>query len=150
MLTVRRSRLASVRRNPTVGRSLIFWILSLILMHKGWLVDNRATLYRLQTWCLLTEQYAQHHFCACWGTLSRFPRQHYLPFAKPYTPQKYQIVDDRERCPSRNSPGMNKLHCMSRNRLNRVDSELISYMKVDSGLTPAREPSLNKYPKNRF
>ena len=45
---------------------------------------------------------------------------------------------------------MNKFHCMSRNRLNRVDSELISYMKVDSGLAPAGEPSLNKYPKTRF
>ena len=31
-----------------------------------------------------------------------------------------------------------------------MDSELISYMKVDSGLTPAGKTSLNQYPEARF
>ena len=35
MLPVRRSRLARVRRNLTVGRSLTFWFSSLILVHKN-------------------------------------------------------------------------------------------------------------------
>ena len=35
MLPVRRSRLARVGRNLTVGRSLTFWFSSLILVHKG-------------------------------------------------------------------------------------------------------------------
>ena len=42
------------------------------------------------------------------------------------------------------------LHCVSTNRLNRVDSELMPYMKVDSGLTPAGKTSLNKYPRTKL
>ena len=90
MLSVRRSRLARAEIILTVARSLTFWFSSLILVHKGsanpWLVDNRATLYRLQIWCLLTEQYVQHQVCACCGTyhasrdkITCLSRDHTLP-----------------------------------------------------------------------
>ena len=154
IMSVRHSRLARVGNNLTVRRSLTSWFSSLILVHKGsanpWLVDNRATLYRLKIWCLLTEQYVQHQVCACFGTLSRFPRQHYLPLARPHALQEYHIVYDQERRTRRNRPGTNKLHCVSTNRLNRVDSELISCLKVNSGLTPAGKTTLNKYSKSSF
>ena len=78
--------------------------------------------------------------------LSRFPRQNYLPLARSHAPQEYHIVYNQKRRTRRNRPCTKKLHCVSTNRLNRVDSELISYVKVNSGLTPAGKTTLNKYP----
>ena len=51
MLPVRRSRLARVGRNLTVGRSLTFWFSSLILVHKGQLhpLARRQSSYSLSS-----------------------------------------------------------------------------------------------------
>ena len=155
IMSVRRSRLARVGKNLTVGRNLTFWFSSLVLVHKGsanpWLVDNRATLYSLQIWCLLTVQYVQHQVCACSGIYHAF-RDNITCLSRNHTLPKNTTLFTI----GRGAPGgtvqaqLYKLHCVSTNRLNPVDSELISYMKVNSGLTPAGKTTLNKYPKTRF
>ena len=155
MSTVRRSRLARVGRNPTVGRSLIFLFSSLILVHKDQPPLGSSTIELLY---IVSKHgaYSQNSTCSIMLALPGAPYPAFLGhpitcLSRKHTlPKNTTLLTIGRGCPRRNRPGMNKLHCMSTNRLNRVDSKLIPYMKVDSGLIPGGKTSLNKYPKTGF